>query len=201
MLAPLLAGPCSVACCVAVSVAVRDARGASNAHAEMGEGNGVCSPRVLGALWWASFLVRCRVQGWPPVRGPAGDRVSRRCRRRGRHGVGLSWCWFVVFVCGVGLSWYAASHGVALAWYSRVGLVLVSCWVVLVLSMRTLHLRLSAYVALIRKAMWQAQRMLDDAPPWCASSLPPRTRMRVRAVWAYRAYRARTEMEHHWARK
>ena len=128
MLAPLLAGPCSVACCVAVSVAVRDARGASNAHAEMGEGNGVCSPRVLGALWWASFLVRCRVQGWPPVRGPAGDRVSRRCGRRGRHGVGLSWCWFVVFVCGVGLSWYAASHGVALAWYSRVGLVLVSCW-------------------------------------------------------------------------
>ena len=135
--------------------------------------------------------------------GSVGDVVGEGGMVLVCPGVGL-WCLFVVLVC------LGTLHLMVLHWlgtlvlvscWSRVGLVLVSCWVVLVLSMRTLHLRLSAYVALIRKAMWQAQRMLDDAPPWCASSLPPRTRMRVRAVWAYRAYRARTEMEHHWARK
>ena len=39
-----------------------------------------CVPLAFGPSGEARFLVRWRVQGRPTVRGPAGNRVSRRCR-------------------------------------------------------------------------------------------------------------------------
>jgi hypothetical protein len=47
-------------------------RGASHAHAKMGEGGGVCGPRVFCASKNPSFLAGWRVRGRPAVRRPAG---------------------------------------------------------------------------------------------------------------------------------
>ena len=57
--------------------------GQSARRAEMGRGMVMlvcCVPLAFGPSGEARFLVRWRVQGRPTVRGPAGNRVSRRCR-------------------------------------------------------------------------------------------------------------------------